>query len=60
MNIDNPKGLRKGQTIFNFLEWLKKEKGIDGNQSDRLADPFYIEDEAFDKYWEEFTSKQLN
>ena len=27
MNIETPKGWRKGQTIFNFLWWLKEHKG---------------------------------
>lgn len=48
-----PKGWRTGQTIFNFLEWLKEVKGIDGNQNQRMADPFYIPNAEFDiLYWE--------
>lgn len=48
--------MRKGQQIFSFLEWLKDQKGYDNKQSPRMADPFYIEDEEWDKLWEEFIS----
>lgn len=58
MNIQKPRpGWRKGQTIFNFLEWLRIEKELDANQGDRLADTFHISDADFDKYWEEYLSK---
>lgn len=52
--MKKPKGWRKGQTIFNFLEWLRVEKGIPGNQTFRMADPFYISDENWDKWHKEF------
>ncbi len=55
--MNKPKGWRKGQTIFNFLEWLKNEKGLSGNQNGRLADPFYIEDKEWDTYFEEYLKK---
>ena len=42
-NLKTPKGLRKGQTIFNFLAWLKTEKGFSGEAGEnRMADPFHI------------------
>ena len=47
-------GWRKGQTIFNFLEWLKVEKSVSGNQNARLADPFHVPDKDWDKHWGEF------
>ena len=53
-NMDIPDGWRKGQTIFNFLEWLRVEKGVGGNQNERLADPFHLSDKEWDKYWKEF------
>lgn len=60
MNIETPKSWRKGQTIFNFLEWLKLEKGVNANQNARLADSFHLSDEDFDKYYEEFINKFKN
>ena len=49
--------MRKGQTIFNFLEWLKEEKGVDGKN--KMADPFYITDDNWDKLFKEYT-KSIN
>lgn len=49
MNIETPKGWRKGQTIFNFLWWLntnghsRPEVG-----GERMADPFHIPDKELD------------
>ncbi len=51
-------GWRKGQTLFNFLEWLAKEKGYDTKQSIRMADPFYIDDEALDELYLEYLKKE--
>ena len=50
-----PKGLRKGQFYFNFLEFLRI-KGVPTNQNKRLADTFHLSDEEWDKYMEEFCS----
>ena len=49
-----PVGWRKGQTLFNFLEWLAEEKGYGYDQSQRMADPFYIEDKDWEKLYLEF------
>lgn len=46
--------MRKGQNIFNFLEWLRVEKGYSPEQGFRMADPFYIDDSDYDKLWNEF------
>jgi hypothetical protein len=54
-----PKGWRSGQTIFNFLEWLK-EKGVPTNQNSRMADPFHLLDKEWDEYYKEFISKYEN
>ena len=48
---------RIGQRMFNFLEWLAVEKGLKNNQSVRLADPFFIQDEDLLKYWNEYVGK---
>ena len=48
------KEMRKGQHLFNFLEWLRVEKGYEANQSLRMADPFYIQDKEWDKLLEEY------
>lgn len=53
MNIEVPKGWRKGQTVFNFLQWLATDEG-EMTVGSRLADTFYIEDDEFDEKWEKF------
>ena len=55
--MKKPTGWRKGQTIFNFLEWLKHSKDLDTNQNIRMADPFYITDEHWDRYYKEFLNE---
>jgi len=55
--MKKPRGWRNGQTIFNFLEWLAVNKGLDGNQNSRMADPFFISDEKWDTYMEEFLNE---
>ncbi len=55
--MERPKNWRKGQTMFNFLEWLKS-KGIQGNQNQRMADPFHLSDKEWDEYWEEFNNNK--
>lgn len=58
MNIQTPKGWRKGQTIFNFLWWLHDEKGlpVEPLAKGRMADPFNISDEKLDELWAEYLS----
>ncbi len=53
---DKPSKLhqRQGQALFNFLEWLQGAKNFRPNQNHRMADPFFIDDEEFDKLWEEW------
>ena len=50
--------IRKGQEIFNFLEWLRVVKGYQAMQSSRMADPFHIQDEEWDKLLKEFREEQ--
>jgi hypothetical protein len=54
MLTQKPKEWRDGQTIFNFLEWLAMNKDVPYNQAGRMCDPFHIQDEDMEKYWEEF------
>ena len=54
MNIDTPTDWRKGQTLFNFLEWLRTVKKMPRNQNERMADPFFLEDEELDELFREF------
>lgn len=54
MNIKTPKGWRKGQTIFNFLEWLLSHGGYANQAGSRAADTFHMSDEELDTKWEEF------
>ena len=67
MKIETPQGWRKGQTIFNFL-WFLKEKGMksemvgmvgsqDKYADTRMADPFHLPDELLEKYYQEFLEK---
>jgi len=58
MKIKTPEGWRKGQTIFNFLEWMKKNKNYGTNQNFRMADPFYISDRDLDDWFNEFLQEQ--
>jgi hypothetical protein len=52
--MKRPKNWRKGQTIFNFFEWLHTNKHLATNQNKRMADPFHITDEVWDKLYDEF------
>ena len=53
--IQVPETIRIGQQIFNFLEWLRTDKGYQAQGEDsRMADPFYISDEEWDKLYNEF------
>lgn len=61
--IDLPKDTdsndwRIGQTMFNFLEWLRTNKNFDTSQSVRMADPFYIEDKELTKLYKEYLNEQ--
>ena len=57
MKMKRPKDWRKGQTCFNFLEWLYGTGKTSNNQSMRMADPFYVSDEDWDNWWEEYQEK---
>ena len=57
IDIKMPKGIRRGQFVFNFLEFLRT-KGVETNQNTRLADTFYLSDEEWDMYLEEFYSQK--
>ncbi len=52
--ITKPKGWRNGQTIFNFLQWLKDNKKAPGINMERCGDPFHISDDILDGYYEQF------
>lgn len=54
MNIQTPKGWRKGQTLFNFLEWCRVTDQLPPNQNDRMGDPFHVSDEYLDELWSEY------
>jgi len=64
LKIKTPEGLRHGQFLFNFLEWLRTEKGYEAqlDWSDmntpapvgRMADPFNISDEDFESLLEAY------
>ena len=55
MNIKTPTGWRKGQTIFNFLQWLLTTGKLPANQlGQRVADPFFAQDPEWDSWWSEY------
>uniref|UniRef100_A0A6M3JJQ9 Uncharacterized protein n=1 Tax=viral metagenome TaxID=1070528 RepID=A0A6M3JJQ9_9ZZZZ len=54
MNIETPPSWRKGQTLFNFLEWLHTDKKYPKYQSKRTADTFNISDKELDELWNEY------
>lgn len=47
---------RDGQTIFNFLEWIREQYPLvsDTKQSNRMADPFNISDANLRHLYKEF------
>lgn len=56
MKFSKPKDWRTGQTIFNFLEWLRQDEyiySLPSNQ-ERMADPFNIEDEDLGKLYSRY------
>ena len=56
MNIKTKRGIRKGQELFNFLEWLHTEKGY-RSVPRKIADTFHIQDEELGKLWKEYNKK---
>jgi hypothetical protein len=57
MLTNRPTDWRDGQTIFNFLEWLRR-KGYDTNENYRMADPFHIPNAKLNRLFEEFINKK--
>lgn len=57
--MKKPKGWRTGQTIYNFLYWLRKNEVVDDAVGD-IADPFHLSDEAWDKYYKLFLEEHEN
>ena len=53
LKVQVPLGQRQGQAIFNFLEWLTTQDYAP-NQTTRMADPFFIEDDELDELWEQW------
>lgn len=57
MNIKTPQNWRKGQTLFNFLEWLRTDHDYAPHPDNNVcADPFHIDDALLDKLYEEYLS----
>lgn len=54
MYIKTPNGWRKGQTIINFLIWLKNDKHVEVGPMKTIADIFYTDDARLDAWWEEY------
>jgi len=56
LDFEKPRELRKGQMLFNFLEWLAHQ-GYPTKQSVRMADPFHIPDDELDALWNNFLAQ---
>lgn len=54
LQIVPPAGWRIGQTLFNFLAWVKETHGYNGLEDSRMADPFHIPYELIVSYYQEF------
>ena len=55
MHFSRPAHLRKGQTLYLFLHWLRANgKWKPPLDSDKIADPFYIPDAEWDQLYAEF------
>lgn len=52
--------IRKGQQLFNFLEWLREHKDYCARQSFRMADPFHISDEDYNNLLKEYETWLLS
>lgn len=52
--------LRIGQDIFNFLQFLLKKGYAPPGEQQRMADPFYLSDEEWNKYYEEYVASLEN
>lgn len=52
--ITFPKGIRLGQILFDFLEWLNTQHGIDTDGESRMADPFYLSDDRMIELWHQY------
>lgn len=53
ITLQIPSDWRYGQTIFNFLEFIRLEKGMGEGAEGRMADPFHLQDDEFIEYWNE-------
>lgn len=53
LNITKVASWRKGQTIVNFLIWLKHH-GYATATTNIMADPFFIEDAELERLYKEF------
>lgn len=61
IDIQTPPNWRKGQTLFNFFQWLHDEKKLPlGEMGDRCADIFHIENDKLDEYFKEYILGNLH
>ena len=54
IQIEIPEGIRTGQFIYGFLEWLEKEKNVGMGRNELMADPFYIGNLEFEEYLKDY------
>ena len=59
MNIQDNPILRKGQRLFNFLEWLHLKKGYPTYNAERMADPFHVDDDVLEGLWKEYADENI-
>jgi len=61
MLITNLNGRRKGQTLYEFLSWIKQEKGRSGkSHCCKMADIYYMTDDELEGLWKEYTEKDTH
>ncbi len=57
---NRPSGWTHAKTIFLFLAWLSKKKGVPGGENYRMADPFSLTDTQLQSYFDEFFNTMVN
>lgn len=52
--IKIPKDLRLGQTLFDFLSWMRIYEDIAQDEESRMADPYYLTDDRMIELWHKY------
>ena len=52
--ITIPKDFRLGQTLFEFLSWMRTYEDIAQEEDSRMADPYYLTDDRMIELWHKY------